>query len=257
MAPGMTKKFSNACRSHLSDALRAIRSDVSSARFSVQYLRPKVRAVLLKISAGERVHPEIIRINLSGCVKSACLKAVVFTIPSKVKGLRVQSSDVFLGDPGLGKGLGAEWCEDLLTSTKTMLMDYAKAQYHDMQFPVQGPLNEGVENKVVKPRVFKHFDGVELIANMNLPFLVDLPNGSCEAVFLTASRNCASGVIQIHEYLKDKQTIVDKLGTNGVFLGSHDTTMKPMVYKTTESVPEMKNNSVFWQIYINLEDSLD
>ena len=159
MAPGMTKKFSNAGRSHSSDALRAMRPDVSSARFSVQYLRPKVRAVLLKISAGERVHPEIIRINLSGCVKSACLKAVVFTIPSKVKGLRIQSTDVFLGDPGLGKGLSAEWCEDFLKSTKTMLMDYAHAQYHGMQFPVQGPLNEGVERKIVEPRVFKHFDG--------------------------------------------------------------------------------------------------
>ena len=64
-------------------------------------------------------------------------------------------------------------------------------------------------------------------------------------------------MIPIMEYLKDKQTIIDKNGSNGVFLESHDMTMRAMAYKTTESVPRIRNNTVFWQIYINLEDTLD
>ena len=92
---------------------------------------------------------------------------------------------------------------------------------------------------------------------MDLPFLIDLPNGSCAAVFLMASQNRGCGVIPIMEYLKDKQTILDKNGSNGVFLESHDPTMRAMTYKTTESVPRIENNSIFWQIYINLEDAID
>ena len=86
---------------------------------------------------------------------------------------------------------------------------------------------------------------------------MDLPNGSSEAAFLTGGRNSGCGMIPILEYLKDRQTIVDKSGSNGLFLASHDTTMKAMMYKTTESVPEICNNAIFWQIYISLEDSLD
>ena len=92
---------------------------------------------------------------------------------------------------------------------------------------------------------------------MELPWLVDLPNGSSEAAFLTGSRNSGCGMIPVLEYLKDRQTIVDKSGGNGLFLASHDSTMKAMMYKTTESVPEISNNAIFWQIYLNLEDSLD
>ena len=72
----------------------------------MEFLRPRVRSSFLQIAVGERIHPEILRLNLSSCVKAACLKAVVYTMPSKADGLRVQSSDVLLGDPGLGKGLG-------------------------------------------------------------------------------------------------------------------------------------------------------
>ena len=93
--------------------------------------------------------------------------------------------------------------------------------------------------------MFKHVDGVDRLANMDLPFLIDLGNGSCEAVFLTGARNCGSGVIAILEYLKDKQTLFDKKGTNGVFLGSHDPTMLSTVFKTTESVPTIHQNSIF------------
>ena len=60
--------------------------------------------MLLKIAAGERIPPEYIRVVLSGCVKAAALRAVVFTIPSKAKGLRVQTTDIILGEPGVGKG---------------------------------------------------------------------------------------------------------------------------------------------------------
>ena len=64
-------------------------------------------------------------------------------------------------------------------------------------------------------------------------------------------------MVPILEYLKDRQTILGKSGSNGLFLASHDATVKAMVYKTTESVPEIRNNAVFWQIYVNLEDSMD
>ena len=70
----------------------------------MKYLRPKVRALLLKVAAGERIPPEFVRIALSGCLKVAVLKALVNTIPSKTKGLRVQTSDIVFGEPGVGKG---------------------------------------------------------------------------------------------------------------------------------------------------------
>ena len=70
-------------------------------------LRPNIRKVLLAVAAGESVHPEVIRMQLGVFVKSAAaLRAEVFTIPSKVKGLRLQSSEVHIGVPGVGKGLG-------------------------------------------------------------------------------------------------------------------------------------------------------
>ena len=68
------------------------------------YLRPKIRTLLLRVSAGERIPPEFVRIALSGCLKVAVLKALVNTIPSKAKGLRVQTTDIVLGEPGVGKG---------------------------------------------------------------------------------------------------------------------------------------------------------
>ena len=60
MAATTSKKFSNIGRTHFSDGLGSIRNDISSARFSMQYLRPCIRAVLLQIAAGERIHPEIV-----------------------------------------------------------------------------------------------------------------------------------------------------------------------------------------------------
>ena len=48
--------------------------------------------------------PIIIGRFLAGCVKVAVLRAMVFTIPSKRRGLRVQTTDIILGEPGVGKG---------------------------------------------------------------------------------------------------------------------------------------------------------
>ena len=58
----------------------------------------------MKIAAGERIPPEYVRVVLAGCLKVAALRAVVFTIPSKGRGLRVQTTDIILGEPGVGKG---------------------------------------------------------------------------------------------------------------------------------------------------------
>ena len=69
-------------------------------------MRPNLRKVVISISAGEAVHPEIVRMQLGIFVKSAALRAAVFTIPSRVTGLRMQSSEVHLAEPGAGKGLG-------------------------------------------------------------------------------------------------------------------------------------------------------
>ena len=46
--------------------------------------------------------------------------------------------------------------------------------------------------------MFKYVDGVESLSDVKLPFLVDLPNGSCEAVFLIASKNAESELVPIY-----------------------------------------------------------
>ena len=60
-------------------------------------------SLIFKITAGERILPEYVRVVLSGCLKVAALKAVVYTIPSKAKVLRVQTSVIILEEPGVGK----------------------------------------------------------------------------------------------------------------------------------------------------------
>ena len=53
---------------------------------------------------------------------------------------------------------------------------------------------------MARPRSkFKYVDGVERLADMPLPFLIDLPNGSSEAVFIIASKNASSGMVPILE----------------------------------------------------------
>ena len=68
------------------------------------FLRPMVRGLLLTVAAGERIPPEFVRVALGGCLKVGALKTVVYTMPSKAEGLRIQHSDVILGEPGVGKG---------------------------------------------------------------------------------------------------------------------------------------------------------
>ena len=62
-----------------------------------------MRAVLLKVAGGERIPPEFVRAVLAGCLKVGALNATVFTMPSKSRGLRIQTSDIILGEPGVRK----------------------------------------------------------------------------------------------------------------------------------------------------------
>ena len=75
-------RLSSVSRVHLAESLSSMRDDNSSAKYSVLYLRPSVRGVLLNISAGERIPPEFVRVVLAGCLKLDALKTVVFTIPT-------------------------------------------------------------------------------------------------------------------------------------------------------------------------------
>ena len=159
-----------------------------------------MRALLLKVAAGERIPPEFGRIVLAGCLKAGSLKSVVKTIPSKEKGLRIQTSDVVFGEPGVGKGQAFQWRDDLIEHVKTFLLKNADDQLLLAQQPVYGPLPEGVQRQDAKQlKTFKYIDGIERLSNMELPFMVDLPNGSVEAVFLTASRNAGCGLVPILE----------------------------------------------------------
>ena len=58
------------------------------------------------MAAGEAIHPEIVRMQLGVFVKSAILNAEVYTMLEKECGLRVQSSEVHIAGPGVGKGMG-------------------------------------------------------------------------------------------------------------------------------------------------------
>ena len=97
-------KFSSVSRSHLTDSIKGMRGDMSGAKYSVLFLRPIIRGLLLTVAAGERIPLKFVRVVLGGCLKVGALKTVVYTIPSKAEGLRVQHSDVILGEPGVGKG---------------------------------------------------------------------------------------------------------------------------------------------------------
>ena len=99
------KKKSSIGLLHLAERLKNLRDNESCAKYALKFLRPAVRGMLLNVAAGERIPPEFIRVVLSGCLKAACLRAVVYTIPSKREGLRIQTTDIILGEPGVGKGL--------------------------------------------------------------------------------------------------------------------------------------------------------
>ena len=57
----------------------------------------------MKVAGCERILPEFVRVVLAECSKVAALNSTVFTISTKEKGLRIQSSDIILGEPGVGK----------------------------------------------------------------------------------------------------------------------------------------------------------
>ena len=75
--------------------------------------------------------------------------------------------------------------------------------------------------------------------------MIDLPNGSCEAVFLTASKHAGCGCVLIVEWCNGQRTVLDRDGKNEVFLACHDPTMKDLIFKTVESVPKIIGNTVF------------
>ena len=104
--PGKCQKFTPVGRQKFELALEKVHGEKSSAEFSISYLRPNIRSFLLAVAAGEGVNPEIVRMQLGAFVKSGVLNAEVFTIPTKQRGLRVQSSEVHIGVPGVGKGMG-------------------------------------------------------------------------------------------------------------------------------------------------------
>ena len=87
-----------------------------------------------------------------------------------------------------------------MIDVKKMLVKYADDQFKDYLHQQNGQNPAGVNVPALKVRAtFKYVDGVERLSDMPLPFLIDLPNGSSEAVFLLASKNSASGVVPIME----------------------------------------------------------
>ena len=95
MATSM-KKFNTLGRQKLESSLEDIFGNISTAQYCLSKLRPKVRTFLVRITAGESIHPEIVRMQIGVFVKSAVLRAEVFTMPEKKDGLRLQSSEVHI-----------------------------------------------------------------------------------------------------------------------------------------------------------------
>ena len=100
---------------------------------------------------------------LAGCLKLAALKTVVFTIPSKERGLRIQSSDIILGEPGVGKGQAFQWRDDIMEDTKKMLLKYANDEMKNylQAVPDRQPEGEKEENGPECRAKFKYVDGIE------------------------------------------------------------------------------------------------
>ena len=101
-----SRNFSPLGRHKLEKGLADLAKPRTSAHYAVQHLRPCLRLLLLAVTAGECIHPEIVRMQLGVFVKSAALRAEVFSITSKAEGLRLQSSEILVASPGVGKGLG-------------------------------------------------------------------------------------------------------------------------------------------------------
>ena len=119
------------------------------------------------------------RVVLAGCLKVASLNASVYTMPSKEKGLRIQTGDIFLESLGWGKGQAFQWRDDLVGPIKELLQKYAEDELKNSLQPVQGPMleNQNIPRVEARPK-FKYIGGVERLADLPLPFLIDLPNFS-------------------------------------------------------------------------------
>ena len=98
-------KFSSLGRQNFESPLENIHDVTSSAEFALLKVRPALRSFLLSVAAGESIHPELVRMQMGVFVKSAVLRAQVFVIPCKDDGLRLQSSEIHIAAPGVGKGL--------------------------------------------------------------------------------------------------------------------------------------------------------
>ena len=71
---------------------------------------------------------------------------------------------------------------------------------------------------------------------------MERPTGSFDALMLRAAHNSGFGYVPINEYIRDRQSILDKHNANGLFLSSHDASMKALLYKTIQSIPEIPKN---------------
>ena len=82
-----------------------------------------------------------------------------------------------------------------------MFLKYADEEMKMFKERANDENGQAEHNAVARPRSkFKYVDGVERLADMPLPFLSDLPNGSSEAVFIIASKNSSSGIVPILEF---------------------------------------------------------
>ena len=89
-----------------------------------------------------------------------------------------------------------------MQNTKDKLLLYADEEMRKYLQPVENPQPEGGNQEQPARefrRKFKYVDGVERLQDMPLPFLVDLPNGSSEAVFLITANNAGCGLVPILE----------------------------------------------------------
>ena len=83
-----------------------------------------------------------------------------------------------------------------------MLLKYADDEMKNHLQPRvndQQPENEGEEVLPEYQYKFKYVDGIERLRNMPLPFLLDLPNSSCEGIFCVAANYAGCGMVPVLE----------------------------------------------------------
>ena len=65
------KKFSSLGRQNFESSLENIHGKISSAEFALVKLRLTVKSFFLAVSAGEAIHPELVKMQMAVFVKSA------------------------------------------------------------------------------------------------------------------------------------------------------------------------------------------